>query len=554
MKKIIIFLIFFLTLSIKSNVFSYSLDFSWKWFYSNISNNISDVNSKMFTIETLNNWWLKQKITEKIWIDCLVRDLTENELYDIAINENNSILIPILSQNCFKDWEIDQVLFNRLSNTIKEIYIELKNSAKNKTYKALSFSNIWIYSDWIEENAPFDLMKDFEEIDKIIFNQTKKENNFIESEEVDLSKKLDWLLNKVKKNISNNNQNSSTSDIFNTQNYSNKLQNFSLCSLDWNCDNYTEVQKLLCEKNWNCNLEKSHWFLNLQNNFFCKSDTSWLNTVSAKIISSTLSWNFENDKNHSNNSVNENFWNNRNSWNKINIYPNPSWWYEKVNDNKHFPCNDFFCIDINFKTFNFGIFWDPTIEFLIDRSNNHLKKFMNTSLAQAKMTLNNFELNLKDINLPDMFHMWVQISYEPVPILKIDDSEKDKEDKWELKLESQLEKYYQKNGLEYRLRNDLSAFNNIEKERQATLNSNSTVVTEIAKKYDNLNLQKEELLKSLENTQKLMEEKVKFERLQWIEKQLTEVNKFNAALNSYIINLQEILKEIKQIPIDKSKT
>lgn len=559
MKKIKIFLVFILSLFFINNAFSYSLDFSGKWFYSNISSNTSDVNWKMFTIESQNNWWLKQKINEKIWQECIVRDLTESEFYEIAVKWKINFLNSFLWENCLKNWSIDQALQNRIISAIQEVYNETKKTSENKTDKLLNFSNIWIYSDWIEGNWPFDLMIDFEEIDKILFIQDETKNSFESWNEVNLAEKIDWLLNKLKKNNSSNTSQNNSNNIFWTNNNSENKNNLSLCSLDWNCDNYTEVQKLLCEINWNCNWQESHGFLSLKNDFTCKVDNSWLNKVSSKIITSTL--NSDNTKktseNNSNNSQNQaNSWN---IWNSTNIYtsvPNPMGNYNKIDDNKQFPCGDFFCIDIKFKTYNFNLNPgndDPSIEFLINRSNNHLKKFMATSLAQAKMTTNNFELNLKDLDLPNMFHMWVQISYEPVPILKIDNSETDKEDKWETKLDSQLEKYYKANGLDYKLRNDLSAFSNIEKEKQIVSNANSTTVTEAWNKYADLAYERDKLLDSLNSMQNLIEEKVKFERLDSIEKKLIEMERFNSWINSYIVNLETILNEIKKIPIDKNK-
>ncbi|MDR0771825.1 MAG: hypothetical protein LBF15_01910 [Candidatus Peribacteria bacterium] len=46
-----------------------------------------------------------------------------------------------------------------------------------------------------------------------------------------------------------------------------------------------------------------------------------------------------------------------------------------------------------------------SIEDIIARSNEHLKIFAGTSLVQSKMTTNNFQLGLKDLNLPDIFHI-----------------------------------------------------------------------------------------------------------------------------------------------------
>lgn len=553
------FIIILLALFSQNNAFWYELDFSWKGFYSNISNNLSDINWKMYSIELQNNWWTREKIAELSWLNCLDRDLSENEIKDIVENENIWFLIKNLNWNC-KNWtEIDSNALNKIIWAIKTLSNNSKIISKSKTNKAISFSNIWIYSDWIESNWPFDLMNDFEEIDKIIFIQNKTKNDYKEWEEINLSEKIKKLFNKVNKNSWNwNNKNSWNWNSWIDYNNKNSSNNLWICSLDWNCDNYTEVQKLLCEVNWNCSSEEKRWFLTLKNEHSCKIDSSSLNLTTGKIISATLDW--KSWKNSWENSQNWLNWDSLTKNNSSNNWPwvytelkNPSWWYDKKNDNKQFPCNDFFCIKINFKTYNHDLTWN-SIEFLINRSNKHLKNFVNSSLSQWKMTNNNFEIWLKDVNLPEMFHLGIQISQQPVPILKLDKTEKDSEDKWETKLDSQLEKYYKAHGLNYKLRNDLSAFLNTDQENQAWINWSSTIVTEVWNKLEQMREKNIENLEEIDSMRKTIEDKVRFWRVSDIEMQMKEIEKFNSAINIYIVNLEAILKEIKKIPLDKTKS
>jgi len=43
---------------------------------------------------------------------------------------------------------------------------------------------------------------------------------------------------------------------------------------------------------------------------------------------------------------------------------------------------------------------DKSIENVLKTSNKHLKKAANTSLVQSKMSTNNFEMSLRDLDLP----------------------------------------------------------------------------------------------------------------------------------------------------------
>jgi hypothetical protein len=80
--------------------------------------------------------------------------------------------------------------------------------------------------------------------------------------------------------------------------------------------------------------------------------------------------------------------------------------YSPLNDNSLWPCNEFFCITINFKMYSQNLLWGGktnSIQALIERSNWHLKKFTNSSLIRSRQTTNNFQIGLKDLSLPIKF-------------------------------------------------------------------------------------------------------------------------------------------------------
>ena len=176
------------------------------------------------------------------------------------------------------------------------------------------------------------------------------------------------------------------------------------------------------------------------------------------------------------------------------------------------------------------------------------------------MSINNFELSLKDLQLPDMFHLWFQISYEPVPMLYLnkdlttgEDKETNQDDQ-ELKLQSQLEKYYKANWMDYNMRNDLSSFNQIERKSQATFNSSAGSADEMRQKIEQLKEYQDKSLSELDSLRTTVEEKVRYEMNWDIERQMKEVERFNRAMNDYITNLEAILNEMIKIPVDRSMT
>ncbi|HIE44937.1 MAG TPA: hypothetical protein EYP87_01890 [Flavobacteriaceae bacterium] len=61
-----------------------------------------------------------------------------------------------------------------------------------------------------------------------------------------------------------------------------------------------------------------------------------------------------------------------------------------------------------------------SIQSIVEKSNEHLKKFANSSLIQSKMTTNNFELGLRDLNLSDIFSFGLVVTKKTPPILNLE--------------------------------------------------------------------------------------------------------------------------------------
>ena len=226
--------------------------------------------------------------------------------------------------------------------------------------------------------------------------------------------------------------------------------------------------------------------------------------------------------------------------------------YQKTTDNSEWPCQDFFCIIIDFITYDWPSWSEEnenTIQFLINRSNEHLKNIVFWSLSQAKMTTDLFELWLKDLSLPDIFHLSVQVSYKPIPILDIEEAWKKNEDEFSAKW--LLEKYYKNNSLDYKRRNDINLLKKSEEEKKSVLNSENLAIWNVKNKYYEYQEwhQKTEK-KKVELLNKSIDKKVSYWLTENFEKQYTELEKFSLEIHDYTENLLSILKAMLDIPVD----
>jgi hypothetical protein len=226
------------------------------------------------------------------------------------------------------------------------------------------------------------------------------------------------------------------------------------------------------------------------------------------------------------------------------------WNYNKVRDNSEWPCEKFFCINIDFIMYEHSLFWwweNITIEYLLNRSNKHLSKYAATSLIQSKMSTNNFELWLKDLNLPDIFHIWFQISTKPVPLLNIE--KQSKRDETEYASKNMLERYYKANWLNYKRRNSLVLLKQIEQNKHNILNaSKSSIQNATSKDRELYTKYLTEEKKDILLFNKAIEKKVSYWVMQTFEAQYTELNKFTVWINNYVNNIYSIIKAMNKIP------
>lgn len=531
-KNFIIFLIIWISLLWQNNSFAFVLDFNSSWFYSNISENIDSLEWNIYTIDLEWSNWTRQKINDYSWTNCLNDDLNENEIRDIVINWNIWFINTKISDDCKDDeWRISVTDTNKLLTSISRVHNDTVEQSREKTRQLINLWSTWIYTDGLDENSPFDLIKDLENIDSIIFSEPSTVYEW--NEFIDVFSEIEEKSQDIKQSLSPSNNNLNDLNNINDIIDSNEVD-------DW-------VFPIL-NSDWVPIFSKNHCTIT--------SWDSWLSTNTIINVKNDINNdNSDSDFNDTNNN-DDNSWEENNNWSdeNNNESENYSGNYSKVNDNNQFPCDWIFCIDIEFITYEHNLLWwwfqDISIEYLLNRSNEHLKKFAATSLVQSKMSLNNFELWLKDLNLPDIFHLWFQVSTKPVPILELVPEEKANEDNWIFESENMLKFYYESYWLDYNRRNDLSLITQIERDKQAWLNSQLSPITTFTNNIWWINEYMNQRVKQRDTMRMAVENLTQWWNISNFETQLKEISTFNKSINDYVNNLAAIIKNINKIPQD----
>jgi len=432
--------------------------FLWQWSWLNLYNDIEkwmdDLTLKNFKYE-ISWWWesISKEINKNLKNtgkpECIKEWLSIDD-YKLITQWDTSALVKNLktTKGCFYKWKIDTKTLNDLMSTITIMDLAYKQKATNKSDDIYKISRIGIYSDWDLNNSSFDLISDIEEIDKIIFTKeipynwediTNTDNNF--------SNFLKWNLNQ-NNNIPKDNTNINNNNIITNFSWS-TITNPYLSPLSTSTNN-----KYVCSVN---------------------NQNSWLSESTLNsLLPNTYSWNLINTWNNQNilSSWSTNTWNINSSWANI-----P---FNQINDNSSsWPCNTFFCIKIDFVTHSQNLFawWNSlSIENYINITNWHFKKMSWTDLSQARMTVNTWELGLKNLNLADMFHMWIIITSRNPPVIK---DNKRKPDEY-LK---RLRKYYKNHyDWDYDRRNSLPIYKWEANERKSVSDSAQLPIITVAKR------------------------------------------------------------------------
>ena len=145
------------------------------WWGENLS--IAEVLNKNASVEKLN--------------ECFKSNINYFDVKNLATWDDSTSFNTKILNSCWKNWQISQSLLSKYQKIAISTYNKWLIKASTKVDNIYKISRIWLYSDWIKENSPFDLVTDIEEINDIVF---EKELTYNWQQWYDLSQKVDDLL------------------------------------------------------------------------------------------------------------------------------------------------------------------------------------------------------------------------------------------------------------------------------------------------------------------------------------------------------------------------
>lgn len=506
---------------------------AWLNMYKNLDKNFTKITQSNFQTQLAGtSGSFKEKINELInqqsslsknnYKDCIKSDLATSQL-EAIVKWDLEVLYDKISDNCKNSsWVVELSTLNFIQSVISKHYFTTLKDSQDEIQTIWEISSLWIYSDWDVNNSSFDLMDDLEKINDIIF-ASKFQYNWVE--EWNFLDYLESLNDKKKKEIIQN-----TKD----KNVLNELTTWEKAYQEDTWWNFLENLLAGTHKNSNICVDPqsgNHW---LDLSFL--EDLNWDNKNSELIddlvavddyISSTGAYN-------------------------SNTATDISWGYQAVNDNSQWNCKNYFCVTVDFSSYNHQILWwweNITIEYLIDRSNKHLYPFTNSSLIPAKMTVNNFELWLSNIDLAEMLSMGFHFYKKPVPILSLKSQDSQESNNSKHGSNALLEKYYKAYWLDYNRRNDLFVFTKRQEELSSIIQSVDSSMSESVSRIDELSkvYEKKQLEAQIIKTD--IKQQFNQKHLQEFHNQLIEINNFTKSITQYTQTLWDLI-----VAMDKIKT
>lgn len=446
---------------------------------------------------------------------CFDTEFTSQEIADIANDTGWEKLFEKL-QNCVSDDSISITNFAEYQAFIKNYYNQSVEKAQTKSANIQKIANIWLYSDGIEENSPFDLLIDLENINRIIFEEELE---------------YQWF------------------------------NNFDIWKYVWDTFAGREFQtapNYWFPSQWNTNNSQNgttQWAVfplpqsGSWHEFACNINDSWFSQETYNSLTQTQG-NSNSWSNTPPNEVNQGWNNSNNSQENDDFFKNYSWNYTKVNDNAFWPCNTFFCIKVDMITYRQNLLKGRNtiaIETLINRSNEHISKFAYTSLVPSTMTTNNFELGFQWLNLADIFHVWVQVTTKPVPFLNLDkNNTREWRDETEYASKNLLTRYYTNLGLNYERANDLSQFTQEESTLKSILDNTELQITNTTQAQQELNNYRANMARQNEFVSHSIDKKIMNDEMSEFQSKFTELQKFSQSLLEYSKNLQALAKKLDE--------
>lgn len=534
---------------------------SWLDLYKNIDEGISELELKYFEVTLTNDWetTIAKRINAIMWEECIKESITIEDFKEIAWWTTKK-LYDLIKDECKDDeWEsVKASRFQKLFNVISGLDLLYLDNANEKTKLTYNISRLWLYSDWNTDNSPYDIVSDLEEINWIIFSLTD-DTKYKWTDTTKLSDFLWGSSNNSNSNSSSNNSSSSSSSSSNSSSSSSSNStsnsNNSKCTpststptyINWyTCSNTTS--KSLSGLNYS----SLYKIINsIEDNWDSSYDDSW------DEADTTECWTWDEDGD------NWDSWDDGDSGGWSGGWGWGGWGWAssvdvdlkdlsslEVNDDNS-KCDDFFCIEIEYKKNEHSLFWwwnkkDKTIEWIMKNSNNHLFKYANSSLYQHKITLDNWELSIKELKLSDIFNLNYIVFYREIPIINSEtNKEKNKKvkDNTPFSMKNLLEYYFNLYWLEFERANSIDDFLKTIEELKTLNDSADWQILNVPKKYGQFVIQSIEDKENEKELNKLLSTKQRVDNVDYLYWLFVELSSFTTTFEIYVQQLrQQVLK------------
>ena len=377
------------------------------------------------------------QILKREWLECQVHSVDDIErlIWNTSDNTVESIL-----QSCASGrTEVPIQFAERVQNALRDIrrvFIERADKKAEMTYRV---ARIWLYADGNSENSPFDLIRDLQEIDKIIFGEEIEYNGISPINNQSFQAFIDKAWNESIEDLFTSDDEMSSKDDEEEENDNNdNIPEEEIIWEDWNIVIPEHGQ--VCLPPNNSGLDD--WIVeNLRDTF--NPIRTWWEYI--PVINTFLypEW------------IRDDWW--EWGWPFDKEWP----WGDFSSSKAPWDCSpdDFFCIVIEFETSNYGLIWGETrsIKKVLSKVAEHCEKPANASLTQRKQTTNNFEIASIIRDLPSKLRwLGIEVSSKPIPILQETENDEDPSDE-EIKEEvkNMLRERFKALWLDYERQNDI---------------------------------------------------------------------------------------------------
>lgn len=438
-KSAITFILLFSLVFNTTGIFASAWEWAWLDFFKTIDKSNLKLKTKLVENEII---WSAKKINDFInlervteWIEYIdtTKDFTKTELDQILDEDNVANIITRIKledENSKLNINSDNIY----SSYIKEWYRTKKEEISAKQESMNRVSIVGLYNDWNVENSGYDLMDDLDRIHSIIFAKETKYSWTSNTAYSDYINVINWeytnnptVFNPLIPYAIPNSSSASEADIAaeqqkNEEEIKESLDQFKPSSNV--CDNWSSITALddnllkdiSSQINFGASSDNSKWWK------WNTSSTWGTNKPVAVILPTGINWTSD--------------FNSFNPWDE-------------------WSCGSFFCTEITYKMYNdwlvSGI--DDSIEWILTKHSKIIKNIADQSLLQADITKNFFWLTvLRSLNLPNMLHLWIIVTYLPPPILNVK-KDPNKDDRAEFEDKKLFIATFRKNWLDYKKQN-----------------------------------------------------------------------------------------------------